>query len=148
MYISYFLHCGDKMLKKSSSQGSVYFGSQCEDIIYHAGEDMTPGARDGWSQVHSQEVSGVGDGWSHYTPVRKQRDGCWCLVPLLLAVWYPSPRNIAAHSQGASSHPSKPNLETLLIMDTEVCLLGASISQHDRHVDQLFFLNRKDFGER
>lgn len=148
MYISYFLHCGDKMLKKSSSQGSVYFGSQCEDIIYHAGEDMTPGARDGWSQVHSQEVSGVGDGWSHYTPVRKQRDGCWCLVPLLLAVWYPSPRNIAAHSQGASSHPSKPNLETLLIMDTEVCLLGDSISQHDRHVDQLFFLNRKDFGER
>lgn len=86
-----------------------------------------------------RKVSGVGDGWSHCTPVRKQRDGCWCLVPLLLEVWYPSPWNIAAHSQGASSHPSKPNLETLLLMDTEVCLLGASISQHDRHVGQLFF---------
>lgn len=136
------------MLKTSSSQGSVYLGSQCEDVIYHAGEDMAPGVGDGWSQVHSQEASGGGDGWSHHTPVRKQRGGRWCLAPLLPAVWYPSPRNSAAHSQGASSQPSKPSLETLLLMDTKVCLLGDSISQHDRHVGQLFFLNRKDFGER
>lgn len=93
--------------------------------------------RDGWSQIHSQEASGVGDGWSHYTPGRKQRDGLWCLAPLLLAPWYSNPWNRAAHSQGASSHPSKPNLETLLLMDTEACLLDDSSSQHDRHVGQL-----------
>lgn len=49
MYISYFLHCGDKMPKKSSLQGRVYFDSRCEDVIYHGGEDMASGVRDGYS---------------------------------------------------------------------------------------------------